>query len=507
MIELFYTGIVIGFLVSCPIGPIGMLSIQRTLSKGQLSGFITGLGAAFSDLVYAAGTSLFVGLLVNFVKANERPLQIFGSIIMILIGFFIFRSNPVKKIQPNQDQKQTHIQDFITAFLVTFSNVFIVLLFIGLFAQYGFVLPEHSIQMTIIGLLGVFAGAALWWFLLTFVVSLLRRWFNIRGLKILNKAMGSVIMGLAVFAFVTALGGCVSKEKKEAENTPAPAAKVKNFERPIPPVIMTSPQDRAGFMIAHYWDKFEFTDTMYCHAPEITEQAFVDFLALFPYATNSKVTEGVKNMLDAAEADETMYNYFFRLAGKYLYEPNSRMHNDEFYIPFLEHVVASHKVSEEHKIRTQHFLQLAYRNRTGSKAEDIVFTTASGSTGRLYNISAPYLLLMFFNPDCAECKKTTDELKKSAIITAAVASGMLKILAVYPDENIEIWREHLQEIPPSWINGYDETQVIKTHEVYDLKAIPTLYLLDENKKVILKDTHVDYLNDYLSKITSSQVEK
>ena len=201
MVKLFYTGIIIGFLVSCPIGPVGILSIQRTVSKGQLSGFISGMGAAFSDLIYAMGTCLFMGLLVNFIHAHERQLQIFGSIIMIVLGYYIFRKNPVNNLQRDQEVKQTLVQDFITAFLVTFSNVFIVILFIGLYAQYGFVLPGHSIQMTIIGLLGIFTGAAVWWFLLTFVASFFRKKFNIRRLKILNKVTGTVIMILAIFAF------------------------------------------------------------------------------------------------------------------------------------------------------------------------------------------------------------------------------------------------------------------------------------------------------------------
>ena len=207
MIELFYTGMIVGVLVSCPMGPIGMLCIQRTLAKGQLSGFISGLGAAFSDLFYAASTSLFMGLLVKFVQAHERPLQFFGSIIIIIFGYYIFQHDPVKKYQPNQEQKQTLIQDFITAFLLTFSNILIVILFIGLFAQYGFVLPEHSVQMTLSGLIGVFTGAVCWWFFITFVVSLMRNWFNIRGLKILNKVMGSIIMLLALIGFVTSIWG------------------------------------------------------------------------------------------------------------------------------------------------------------------------------------------------------------------------------------------------------------------------------------------------------------
>ncbi|MDR3251396.1 MAG: LysE family transporter [Tannerella sp.] len=203
MVELFYTGIIIGLLVSSPMGPIGMLCIQRTLAKGHLSGFVSGMGAALSDLLYATATGLFMGLIVNFVEAHQRPLQIFGSIVMVIFGYYIFKSNPVKTLQKNQEQRQTLLQDFGTAFLLTFSNVLIVFLFIGLYAQFGFLLPEHSIQTTVSGLAGVFVGAVAWWLFITFVVSLMRSWFNIRGLKVFNRIVGSVIIILSIFGLVS----------------------------------------------------------------------------------------------------------------------------------------------------------------------------------------------------------------------------------------------------------------------------------------------------------------
>ncbi|MDR1722921.1 MAG: LysE family transporter [Tannerella sp.] len=206
MLDLFYKGIIIGVLVSSPMGPIGMLCVQRTLAKGHLSGFVSGLGAALSDLLYAISTSLFMGLIINFVEANQRPLKIFGSIVIIVFGYFIFRSNPLKNIKKNQGVPQTLVKDFVTAFLLTFSNVLIVFLFIGLYARFGFLLPEHSIQMTVAGLIGVIVGALIWWLFITFVVSLIRRWFNIRsGLKLLNQIVGIVIMSLAVAGLVSSI--------------------------------------------------------------------------------------------------------------------------------------------------------------------------------------------------------------------------------------------------------------------------------------------------------------
>ena len=293
--------------------------------------------------------------------------------------------------------------------------------------------------------------------------------------------------------------GCVSKSKKEAENpTIAPAKPaLKPLEPVVPPLLLTDPQARVGYVITHYWAKFDFRDTMYCHAPEITEQAFANFINLLHDAPTGKATEAIHKLLDSAQVDEVMYNYFIKLAEHYLYHPNSPAQNEELYIPFLEHIVASPNVIDVAKIRPQQLLELAYRNRPGAKAEDILYTTVSGKTGRLYAISARYVLLMFHNPGCKECVTTTAELKKSPVITAAISSGLMKVLAVYPDEDLESWRNHLHEMPSLWISGYDKDLTIRNNQTYDLKAIPTLYLLDENKNVILKDTFVGYIHDYL----------
>ncbi|AEW19853.1 translocator protein, LysE family [Tannerella forsythia 92A2] len=203
MIELFYTGVIIGILVSAPMGPIGMLCIQRTLSKGRWHGFVSGLGAALSDVLYAAFTGLFMGLVVNFVEAHQQPLRIFGSIMLGVFGYYIFRSNPVKQLKKNREHKMSFVQDFVSAFLLTFSNVLIVLLYIGLFARFAFVFSA-SVWDVPSGLGGIAVGAVLWWFFVTYIVSKLRRWFNIRGIRILNQIVGSVILVLAVVGIVYA---------------------------------------------------------------------------------------------------------------------------------------------------------------------------------------------------------------------------------------------------------------------------------------------------------------
>lgn len=205
MLALAAKGLLIGILVSAPMGPVGMLCIQRTLSKGRWHGFVTGLGAMVSDIIYAMLTSLGMGVVVNFVEANQAPLQLAGSLVLSFFGYYIYQSNPVKNLRKQKERKLSFTQDFITAFLLTFSNVLIVLLYIGLFARFGFILPDHSLGMIIGGIICIGIGAISWWLFITYIVSKLRKWFNVRGIWLMNRIVGSTIIILSIIGIISVL--------------------------------------------------------------------------------------------------------------------------------------------------------------------------------------------------------------------------------------------------------------------------------------------------------------
>lgn len=205
MLALAAKGLLIGILVSAPMGPVGMLCIQRTLSKGRWHGFVTGLGAMVSDIIYAMLTSLGMGVVVNFVEANQAPLQLAGSLVLSVFGYYIYQSNPVKNLRKQKERKLSFTQDFITAFLLTFSNVLIVLLYIGLFARFGFILPDHSLGMIIGGVICIGIGAISWWLFITYIVSKLRKWFNVRGIWLMNRIVGSTIIILSIIGIISVL--------------------------------------------------------------------------------------------------------------------------------------------------------------------------------------------------------------------------------------------------------------------------------------------------------------
>jgi threonine/homoserine/homoserine lactone efflux protein len=185
-------------------GPIGLLCIQRTLYKGRWHGFFSGVGAAFSDLFYAIITCMGMGIVVAFIEDNQAILQIAGSILLMLFGVYIFRSNPSKSFQRPKEGSRTrsYSQDAVTAFFLTIANPLILFLFIALFARFNFISPDDALYSMLLGLTGIFAGALIWWFVLTTLTAYLRKVFNIRGLTIMNRTVGCIILFLSLLGII-----------------------------------------------------------------------------------------------------------------------------------------------------------------------------------------------------------------------------------------------------------------------------------------------------------------
>lgn len=248
--------------------------------------------------------------------------------------------------------------------------------------------------------------------------------------------------------------------------------------------------ERANYLAEHYWDKFDFRDTTFCNKPDITEQAYANYLDMLRYVDLASAQQSVSALMKRAEVDTTMFGYFVSLADKYLYDPNSPFRNDELLIPALEAMIASPLLDEAEKIRPQSQLDMAQKNRIGQKANDFRYTLHDGRTGRMYSIEADYLLIFINNPDCPACKEIREQICASPMLSEMIERGVMKVLAIYPDEDITAWLNYRHNIPASWINSYDKQLRMRDEEIYDLKAIPSLYLLDAEKRVILKDCNL-----------------
>lgn len=198
-------GLLIGALISAPMGPIGMLVIQRTLSKGRWAAFFTGIGAALSDLVYCLLTGFCLSFITDFIDAHKLAIQLIGSAVIAAFGVYLFKKNPTRALRAAEVNASNYWSDFVTGFLLTFSNPLILFFIIGLFARFTFLQPEYAVHHYITAYLTIFAGALSWWYLVTFAVNKLRRRINVRSLRLINIIIGSLLLVMAVVGAVMSI--------------------------------------------------------------------------------------------------------------------------------------------------------------------------------------------------------------------------------------------------------------------------------------------------------------
>ena len=201
IVDLVFKGMLIGMIASAPMGPVGILCVQRTLNKGRIYGLATGIGAAVSDIIYAGITGFGMGFVMAIIndEQNKFYLQIIGSVILLCFGIFTWRTDPTKKMHKSGQKKGTIWYNTWTAFLVTFSNPLIIFLFMALFAQFAFVIPDHPFEM-VIGFASIVGGALLWWYGLSWLVDKVRTIFDEHGIRIINKIIGAIVTLFSVIS-------------------------------------------------------------------------------------------------------------------------------------------------------------------------------------------------------------------------------------------------------------------------------------------------------------------
>ena len=192
----------IGILVSAPLGPIGVLVIQRTLNKGRHAGLMTGLGASVSDLLYALVSGLGLSFIVDFVNNNQSMLQIVGSIVIFIYGFYLWKKNPLQDLNTRRLNNTSHATYFATGFALTLSNPLIIFFYLALFARTNFLMNAHSPYHYLFGYLAIASGALLWWFFITWAMNKVRAHFKIRSLFLVNKIIAIVMIVISIAGFV-----------------------------------------------------------------------------------------------------------------------------------------------------------------------------------------------------------------------------------------------------------------------------------------------------------------
>ena len=247
-----------------------------------------------------------------------------------------------------------------------------------------------------------------------------------------------------------------------------------------------SPAELLKQRVDHFWDDFDFEDdkqlTMLSREQMI--YALSEYVTIIP---EERADSLMRALIRRASTSHDMLDYFYTLCEIVLHNPNSALRNDEYYIPVLEELVASPLLDEYERIAPAYDLEIALKNRIGRVATDFVYTLEDDTQGNLHDIKANYTILMFSNPECPLCGEIMRQIASSQLLTALIEHGVLKVLTLYPDEDIAHWRKYIDNIPAEWIRAYDKGGVLTKERLYNLSAIPALYLLDRDKRVLIKD--------------------
>ena len=298
---------------------------------------------------------------------------------------------------------------------------------------------------------------------------------------------------------------------------PAPVAKVtRTFPAvSVPSVLSEDDAAARSYTLRHYWDRYADTslrnlrcDSLYIGgvAKEEAEQAFANWTYVLGMAGPSAYEQAVGIFYDkmalteAADTSGNLYEGMMEIACRYLYDPNSPLRDEEMYLPLCRRLSESPLQDSLRRARYAKETANCSLNRIGSKAADFSFSDKNGRVRSLCGIKADWTLLFFSNPGCHACKDIIEHLKAMPGLNEAITQGRLAVVNVYIDEDMTGWYDYMPYYPDNWYNGYDHNLVIRSEHLYDVRAIPSLYLLDKDKKVVLKDAPENRMYHQLSEI-------
>ena len=272
---------------------------------------------------------------------------------------------------------------------------------------------------------------------------------------------------------------------------------------PQVPATLRTPPARAAYIIGHFWDALDFADTLRSHDVRFMEQNFANYVSLFPIADTAALAPAVATLVGRAQSDAGALSLLAETAEKYLYEQDSPLFNEEYYLLFAD-AFAEAPLRDYERIRIEARRTAMRKNRVGTIAADFVFETVAGGRMRLSEAVGAHhrTLLLFYDPECAHCMETVSELSSMEALNEALADGGMCVVAVYSGMDVMsrvTWRRTLDRLPSAWIVGYDDGTVY-TEDLYVLRSLPALYLLDSSGRVLLKDTSPERLAEELRRI-------
>lgn len=318
------------------------------------------------------------------------------------------------------------------------------------------------------------------------------------------------IKSFIITASLSLLAGCGGKSKKAEQFTALP------FPDVMPPAMLSGEKERAEYQVLHWWDRITDPSREYpCDTVLVSgvskddlEQKFANWTSILCMVDFSAACRSVNRLYEKAyicekaDTSSNVFETFEDLVYKYLFDPNSPLRNEDFYAVYADRMASSDLVEPVMQDKYRREADLSSLNRVGTKAADFRFSDKMGRIRTLYSIDSELTLVFFSNPGCTACKEIIDVLNNNPRISGLIADGTMSVLNIYIDEDLEAWRSYMPIYPDNWYNGFDPDLVIRGDRLYNVRAIPSLYLLDREKTVLMKDAPENRVFEYLNSLAS-----
>ena len=274
------------------------------------------------------------------------------------------------------------------------------------------------------------------------------------------------------------------------------------------PAAYTEEADQIAYAAAHYWEGYlsEGGPTDSAHLLGVpkaeVEQALSNYITLLwqlPLPTAQQDVAGLFEAVSAVQQKDTasqFYTQFAQTAAYYFYDPNSPMRDEDLWLPFVAGLAESPLTRDDMRTAYRYEASMCALCPRGSVAPNISAQRPDGSRFTLHGIKAPLTLLFFTNPGCNACKEIIDQINMN--LAGLVNEGVLAVANIYIDEDYAAWKAYVGNYPSEWHTGFDYAGKVRGEHIYDVRAIPSVYLLDSEKRIILKDAPFERVLQTLS---------
>ena len=313
---------------------------------------------------------------------------------------------------------------------------------------------------------------------------------------------GRLLISLTLLAALLP-AGC-----RRAAQTPA-APQLRSFPYPEIPAVYVDPAERQEWFLDHFWDPF-FAGDGPCDTAavlgvprrEVEAQvaSYVQLLQQLPLPRAQRKMQHFFSQIEQRQAADTASHVYLQLeeiVSRYLYDPNSPVRDEDLYLPFVSGLAVSPFTRADARPGYEYERRMCALAPVGSVAPDFRFKDLRGRIHHLHGVQARATLLFFSNPGCHACLEIIEKLQAVPGIERRIAAGDFAVVNVYIDEDLAAWRAYAPTYPRSWLCGYDPDGLVRSDRIYNVRAIPSLYLLDRDKRILLKDAPVERVISWL----------